>query len=329
MPEFLAPGPRLLILGGTGFVGRALCRQLVAAGYGRITVPTRRAVHGKPLSVLPGVTVLQADVHDDATLARLVAPADIVVNLIAILQGSDAAFEAAHVRWPQRLVRACEAASQVTDGMTDGTTGERRLLHVSALGVSEDAPSRYLRSKARGEAVIRAAGLPWHLLRPSVIFGAEDRFLNLFAELQRAFPLMPLAGADARFQPVWVEDVALALRRLIELPGTAGRIYEAAGPQALRLRELVQLAGERLSRPRPILPLPAPLAWLQAVFMECLPGEPLMSRDNLASMRVPNVASGQLPGLQELGIAPHSVSGVLSAPPRDAQLNRWRLRTGR
>lgn len=324
MSEFLAPGPRLLILGGTGFVGRALCRQLVAAGYGRITVPTRRPAHGKALSVLPGVTVLRADVHDDATLARLVAPADIVVNLIAILQGSEAAFEAAHVRWPQRLVRACEAA-----GGAGSAADGRRLLHVSALGVSEDAPSRYLRSKARGEAVIRAAGVPWHLLRPSVIFGAEDRFLNLFADLQRVFPLMPLAGADARFQPVWVEDVALALRRLIELPGTAGRVYEAAGPEERRLRELVHLAGECLSQPRPILPLPAPLAWLQAVFMECLPGEPLMSRDNLASMRVPNVASGQLPGLPDLGIAPRSVSGVLGAPPRAAQLNRWRLRTGR
>ncbi|MDL5032483.1 complex I NDUFA9 subunit family protein [Pelomonas sp. APW6] len=321
MSEFLAPGPRLLILGGTGFVGRALCRQLVAAGYGRITVPTRRPAHGKSLSVLPGVTVLQADVHDDATLARLVEAADVVVNLIAILQGSEAAFEAAHVRWPQRLVRACEAA--------EGESGRRRILHVSALGVSEDAPSRYLRSKARGEAVIRAAGLPWHIVRPSVIFGAEDRFLNLFADLQRVFPLVPLAGADARFQPVWVEDVALALRRLIELPGTAGRVYEAAGPEERRLRELVHLAGECLSQPRPILPLPAPLAWLQAVFMECLPGEPLMSRDNLDSMRVPNVASDQLPGLHELGIAPRSVRGVLAAAPRAAQLDRWRLRSDR
>lgn len=317
MSEFLAPGPRLLLLGGTGFVGRALCRELVSAGYGRLTVPTRRLAHGKPLSVLPGVTVIQAHVHDDATLTRLVAQADVVVNLIAILQGSEAAFEAAHVRWPQRLVQACEAA------------GGRRLLHVSALGVSEQAPSRYLCSKARGEAVIRAAGLPWQILRPSVIFGAEDRFLNLFAQLQRVFPVMPLAGADARFQPVWVRDVAQALHHLIELPGTAGRIYEAAGPEVLSLRELVRLAGQALSVPRPILSLPAPLAWLQAVAMECLPGEPLMSRDNLASMTVPNVASGQLPGLTELGIAPRSVASVLLTPPPAARLDRWRLHANR
>ncbi len=312
-----APGPRLLILGGSGFVGRALCRQLVAAGYGRITVPSRRPAQAKVLSVLPGVALLQAHVQDDVVLRELLAQSDVVVNLIAILQGSEAAFEAVHVQWPQRLVAACRAA------------GVQRLIHVSALGVAEDAPSRYLRSKARGEAVIRASGLDWSILRPSVIFGAEDRFLNLFARLQRCLPLLPLAGAEARFQPVWVEDVAQALRQLIEQPRTAGRTFEAAGPQVFKLRELVHLAGLYLSRPRPVLALPAPLAWLQAGFMECLPGEPLMSRDNLASMRIPNVASGTLPGLLELGVAPSSVAAVLGAQRRTDELDRWRRRSGR
>ncbi|HLO94097.1 MAG TPA: complex I NDUFA9 subunit family protein [Burkholderiaceae bacterium] len=309
-----APDTRLLIFGGSGFVGRALCRQLVEAGYERITVPTRRLAHARELGVLPGVTVLETRIHDEAALQTLVSQADVVVNLIAILQGDEAAFDTVHVRWPQRLVQACRSADV------------RRLVHVSALGVAEDAPSRYLRSKARGEAVIRASGLDWRLLRPSVIFGAEDRFLNLFAELQQIFPILPLAGATARFQPVWVEDVAAALHRLIELPGAAGRCYEAAGPQVLSLRELVQLAGRLLSRPRPIMALPRPLAWLQALLMECLPGEPLMSRDNLASMQVPNVASGSLPGLAELGLRPHSLEAVLGTEPRDLRLDRWRRR---
>ena len=310
-------GPRLLVLGGSGFVGRALCRQLVAAGCSRITVPTRRLAHARALSVLPGVTVVEAAIHDEAALQGLLAEADVVINLIAILQGSEAAFEAVHVRWPQRLVQASQAV------------GLRRLIHVSALGVSEDAPSRYLRSKARGEAAIRASGLDWSVLRPSVIFGAEDRFLNLFAQLQRVFPVLPLAGAEARFQPVWVEDVALALRRMVAWPGTAGQVYEAAGPQVLSLRELVRLAGQHLSRPRPVVPLPAPLARLQALAMECLPGEPLMSRDNLASMQVPNVASGTLPGLPALGVAPRSVRCVLDLPARAAALDRWRRGTRR
>lgn len=312
-----APDTRLLIFGGSGFVGRALCRQLVAADHERITVPTRHRAHARALNVLPGVTVLETSVQDDAALQALVAQADVVVNLIAILQGSEAAFEAVHVRWPQRLVRACEAV------------GGRRLVHVSALGVSEEAPSRYLRSKARGEAVIRASSLDWRLLRPSVIFGAEDRFLNLFAQLQQTFPVLPLAGASAQFQPVWVEDVAAALRRLIQAPGAARQVFEAAGPQVLSLRELVQRAGQLLSRPRPILPLPHALAWLQALFMECLPGEPLMSRDNLASMQVPNIASGRLPGLQALGVQPRSVAGVLDVLPRAQSLNRWRQGLGR
>lgn len=312
MNASLAPDTRLLIFGGSGFVGRALCRQLVAAGLDRITVPTRHRAHARALSVLPGVTVLETGIQSDAALQALVAQADVVVNLIAILQGSEATFEAAHVHWPQRLVRACEAV------------GGRRLVHVSALGVSEEAPSRYLRSKARGETVIRASSLDWRLLRPSVIFGAEDRFLNLFAELQRSLPVLPLAGATAQFQPVWVEDVAAALRRLIEAPGAARQVFEAAGPQVLTLRELVQRAGELLSRPRPILALPHALAWLQALFMECLPGEPLMSRDNLASMQVPNIASGRLPGLEALGIRPRSMAGVLDTPPRAQSLNRWR-----
>ncbi|MBB2485298.1 complex I NDUFA9 subunit family protein [Mitsuaria sp. WAJ17] len=308
------PDTRLLIFGGSGFVGRALCRQLVAAGFDRIIVPTRRRAHARALNVLPGVTVLEASIQDDAGLRTLVSQADVVLNLIAILQGSETAFEAAHVHWPRRLVQACEAA------------GGRRLVHVSALGVAEDAPSRYLRSKARGEAVIRASGLDWRLLRPSVIFGAEDRFLNLFAELQQSFPVLPLAGAKAQFQPVWVEDVATALCRLIEAPGAAGQVFEATGPQVLSLRELVQLSGRLLSRERPVVPLPAALAWLQALFMECLPGEPLMSRDNLASMQVPNIAGGRLPGLKALGIQPRSVAGVLDVQPRALRLDDWRRR---
>ncbi len=317
MTPIPAPDARLLILGGSGFVGRALCRQLVASGHLRITVPSRRPAQAKALSVLPGLSLLQADVHDDAVLRELLAQTDVVINLIAILQGNETAFEAVHVRWPQRLVQACR------------DTGVQRLIHVSALGVAEDAPSRYLRSKARGEAVIRASGLDWRVLRPSVIFGAEDRFLNLFAHLQRTLPVLPLAGAEARFQPVWVEDVAQALRRLIGQPHTAAQTFEAAGPQVFSLRELVRLAGQYLSHPRPILALPAPLAWLQASIMECLPGEPLLSRDNLASMQVPNVASGALPGLLALGLAPSSVTGVLGAQRRADELDHWRRRAGR
>lgn len=291
----------LLILGGSGFVGRALCGKLVqrfGAAGARLTVPSRRPARAKPLITLPTVEVVGADVHDDAQLARLVAGRDAVINLVAILHGSPAEFERAHVALPQRLAQACTAA------------GVRRLLHVSALGVADDAPSHYLRSKARGEAALRAAGLDLTLLRPSVIFGAGDRFLNVFAQLQALLPVVPLAGADARFQPVWVEDVAAALVRMLDDDTTIGRTFEAAGPRVLTLAELVRLAGRWSGHERPVLPLPDALARAQAALMALAPGEPLMSADNLDSMRVPNVASGKLPGLADLGIAATALEAI-------------------
>jgi NADH dehydrogenase len=143
-----------------------------------------------------------------------------------------------------------------------------------------------------------------------VIFGAADRFLNVFARLQALAPLIPMAGLDTRFQPVWVEDVAAAIVRCVGDAATIGSTYEAAGPQVLTLGELVRLAGRWSGHERPIVPLPMALARLQALMMEWMPGEPLMSRDNLDSMQVPNVASGALPGLDALGIAPTALATI-------------------
>lgn len=302
------PSLRVLVLGGSGFVGRALCEQLQREGH-RITVPSRRERQAMALGPLPALTVVRGDVlREPGLLERLLPGHDAVVNLIAILQGNHERFEAVHVAWPRRLAQACLAA------------GVKRLVHVSALGVDakvdgdDSAPSRYLRSKGRGEAALRAhAGLRLTVLRPSVVFGAQDRFLNLFAKLQALFPLMPLAGASARMQPVWVGDVAEAIARCLAWRDTEGKTYELAGPSVHTLKELVQLAGAASGHPRPVLPLPGPLAFAQALFLECLPGEPLMSRDNLASMKVPNVATGTLPGLRELGIAPQPLSAIAPA----------------
>jgi uncharacterized protein YbjT (DUF2867 family) len=318
----MSSNPNILILGGSGFIGRSLCEQLTRSfgGRARITVPTRRLAHAQAIQGLPGLTVLQADVHQPAQLQSLLAGHDLVINLIAILQGSEAQFQRAHVDLPRRLADACLA------------TGVRRLIHVSALGVpdgSQAAPSRYLRSKAAGEAVLRSsADLALTVLRPSVVFGAADHFVNLFAKLQAVFPLMPLAGAKVKFQPVWVEDVAAAIVACVQDAHTAGQTFELAGPQVLTLGEIVRLAGQISGHARPVVALPAPLAWAQAVMMELLPGEPLMSRDNLASMRVANVASGLLPGLETLGIKPQSlaavVPGYLGLGQGCARLEGWR-----
>lgn len=291
----------VLVLGGSGFVGRHVCEQLVRAGH-QVTVPTRRASRAASVQTLPGLTVIETDVHDDAALAALMAGHSAVVNLIAVLHGDEARFERMHVQLPQRIAAAMRQA------------GVERLVHVSALGADLQGPSLYQRSKARGEAVLASAGLDLTVLRPSVIFGAEDRFLNLFADLQQVFPLMPLAGSGTKFQPVWVNDVAAAIVRCLQDRRTIGQTCEACGPETFTLGELVkrsgQWAGVNGGKGRPVIPLPRWVGWLQALAMEMLPGEPLMSRDNLASMAVDNVASGQLPGLQALGITPAALSAV-------------------
>ncbi|MDD2729248.1 complex I NDUFA9 subunit family protein [Malikia sp.] len=280
----------ILLLGGTGFVGSHVCEHLTRAGM-RVTVPTRRLIKARDVQTLPGVTAIEANVHDEAALARLLPDHDAVVNLIGVLHGNEQRFQHAHVELPRKLARAMNAA------------GLRRLVHVSALGASATGPSNYQRSKAAGETALREAGLDLTLLRPSVIFGAGDSFLTLFARLQAMVPVMLLPGAEARLQPVWVGDVAEAITRCLRDPATVGQTYELAGLRAYTLRELVRIAGRLSGHPRPVIGMPRAFGYLQALALQCLPGEPLMSTDNFASLKVDNVASGKLPGLAALGIA--------------------------
>ncbi len=305
----------VLVLGGTGFIGAHVCEKLVRAGW-RITLPTRRRSNAVGVQHLPGLTVLEMDVHDEAALTQAAQGHHAVVNLVAILHGTPAAFQKAHVALPEKIARVCR------------TQAIRQLVHVSALGVSGDAPeaspSEYLRSKGRGEAVLRNAAqgarLQVSVLRPSVVFGAQDKFLNLFAKLQRLLPIMPLAGAHARFQPVWVQDVASAVVQSLAQPidhqpgEPAVRVLEACGPDVYTLKEIVQmsaqLSGINRGRGRPVIGLPEWMGRLQATLMEFAPGPTLMSRDNLDSMKVDNVATGLVPGLQALGITPAALKPI-------------------
>ena len=311
----------VLVLGGTGFVGTAVCEMLLQQGW-QVTVPSRVRASAELLQRnWPEVHVRELDVHDETALTQALTGQQAVVNLVAILHGVADAFEKVHVDLPHKLARACSAA------------GIRQIVHISALGADAEqpksAPSMYLRSKGQGEAVLlRAAGMGPHthfdltILRPSVIFGFKDKFLNVFAQLQKVLPVMPLAGATTRFQPVWVQDVASAVLRSLERTDISCApevplILELCGPDVFTLRELVQLSarlsGVRGGRGRPVLALPRWLARLQATLMELAPGEPLMSRDNLNSMKIDNVASGNVPGLSYLGIEAASLVPIASA----------------
>lgn len=273
----------VLLIGGSGFVGASVIESLVQRGL-RVVVPTRRVPRR---TSPPSVEWIAADVNADGVLDALMPGVDAVINLVGILHDRDGSapfgrdFRAAHVELPRKIVAAMHAA------------GVRRLIHVSALRASDDAPSAYLRSKAAGEAVLREAdGIEVTIFRPSVIFGAGDAFLNLFARLLRVFPVLPLAGAAARFQPVFVDDVARVLVDAIDRPETVGQVYELGGPSVYPLRALVEYVAACRGLCRLVVPLPMPLAYLQAGLLGCLP-QPPMTIDNLRSMRLDNVCDGR------------------------------------
>jgi NADH dehydrogenase len=273
---------RILVLGGSGFVGRHIVARLVAAGW-NVVVPTRYRERAKHLILLPTVDVVEADIHDPVALEQLAAGADAAMNLVGILnERRRGDFEHAHVELPRKLVAACRAVRVP------------RLLHMSALNAGATAPSRYLRSKGEGEALVADSGLAWTIFQPSVIFGREDAFLNLFARLERFLPVIALACSEARFQPVYVGDVADAFVRAVDDDRTHRMRYPLCGPKVYTLRELVAYVGELTGYDRPIAPLGPALSKLQARVLELLPGK-LMSRDNLASMELDSVCDCDFP----------------------------------
>jgi NADH dehydrogenase len=315
----------VLLLGGTGFVGRRLTWRLGRDGC-NVRIPTRSYARNRDLSVSPDVELLEADVHDETALGSLLANCDVAVNLVGILNepGHDGSgFERAHAELAAKLVRACRRA------------GVRRLLHMSALKADADrGPSHYLRSKGRAERhIAEGAGdeVAYTIFRPSVIFGADDSLLNRFASLLRLFPVLPLAAADARFAPVFVDDVAEAFAIALREESTRGKTYELCGPEILSLEEIVRFVRAQLGLHRAIIKLPPALGSLEAWIGEyLLPGKPL-SRDNLASLRVASVCASD--GFEQLGLRPRSLfsltSELLGGDARHRRLARLRERAGR
>ncbi len=285
------------VIGGSGFVGRHVL-HLLAARSCNVRVPTRRRERAKQLILLPNVDVVEANVHAEAELADLVRGMDAVVNLVGVLHDArgERGFEQAHVELPRKVIAACQAH------------GVRRYIHMSALGADVNGPSQYQRTKGAAEALVRASLLDWTIFRPSVIFGRDDSFLNLFALLQKLLPVLFLASPGTRFQPVHVEDVARAFVHSIDDVATCGKSYDLCGPRIYTLRELAALVGAITGHRRPIIGLNAALSYLQAFAMELLPVK-LMTRDNYYSMKVDSVSAEPFP----FGIVPASIEAVAPA----------------
>lgn len=319
----------ICILGGGGFVGHHLVALLAARGL-QVRVPARRREAVKDLVVLPTVEVVETDIHDPASLRTLFSGMDAVINLVGLLHESDAgkgdgqqarrgSFQHAHVELPRKVVQACKEA------------GVHRLLHMSALGAEANSRSAYQRSKAAGEAlVIQASGeLDVTVFRPSVIFGPGDSFLSLFADMLKLTPVVPLAGGNARFQPVFVGDVARAFADALDLPESYGQHYNLCGPKVYSLAELVRLTATSMGLCRVVMPLGETRSYWFARLMELKPGAKIMTRDNHYAMLTDNVCPEGFPALFGKPTALESVIGYLKEADPRRSYGAYRAHAGR
>jgi uncharacterized protein YbjT (DUF2867 family) len=312
----------IVVLGGTGFLGTRLVARLIKDGH-QVTVLSRDRELHKHLLVLPGLTLENCDVYQEAQLSERFRGKDVVINLVGILNErwfGGAGFRRAHTELTQHILKAVRSA------------GVTRLLQVSALKAATDAPSYYLRTKGEAEKLIRqTSALDWTIFQPSVMFGPGDAFLNRFAGLLAAIPFaFPLARPNARLQPVAVDDVVDAMRSCLHGGASSHQTYELGGPRVYTLREIVSLAAKLTHRRRWIIGLPNFLGRMQAFFMNFVPGRPFSS-DNYRSLKVDSVCGED--GFSKLGIKPQSMAGsarlYLGAQEDNARLSQNRAAAGR
>lgn len=300
------------LVGGSGFVGSAIAHQLSNAGY-EVKVLTRRREAHRHLILLPNVHVIECDVMNDSDLVLQLRGSDVVMSLAGILhETKHANFAQIHTELPRRIAQIC-----AKQGIT-------RLIHMSALQAGTSAPSAYLRSKAAGEDAVMAFDKQLHvtIFRPSVIFGRADNFMNMFANLIKIAPVIPLAKPEAKFQPIWVEDVAQMFVQSISQTQSYGNIYELGGPRVYTMRQIIEFVAFILGKKRAIIGLNDQLSYAQAMAMELSPIK-LMTRDNVRSMELDSVTSQPLPAWACLQAA--SVEAIVpeylgNQSPRNAYL---------
>jgi NADH dehydrogenase len=305
----------LVVLGGTGFVGRRLLSRLSADSH-RITALSRNREQRRALAVLPGVHVRSVDIYDDEALRRALEGADAVINLVGILNPHGAhTFRRAHVELTRRLIVACTVA------------GVLRLHQMSSLKAGQGL-SQYLKTRGEADALVKASPLQWTIYQPSVIFGDGDGLVRRFASLLRRLPVLPLARANSRLAPTWVGDVAEAIARCVrDDHPSRSRSFELYGPEVLTLGEIVRAIRDAAGLRTPIVPLPDGLGRVQAQVAGLLPGTPF-SLDNFRSLRTDSV--GKVDGYAALGIVPQPFTPwlptLLHSPARQRRLDEARKR---
>jgi uncharacterized protein YbjT (DUF2867 family) len=291
------------VFGGSGFIGRYVVKRLAAAGHVvRVAVrDTEAALFLKPMGAVGQIVPLYADLAERGTIARAVAGADCVVNLVGILaERRRGDFQRIQAEGPGLIGAAAAAA------------GVPRLTHVSAIGADPASPSLYARSKGQGEQALLACHPDAAILRPSIVFGPEDQFFNRFAALAMVSPVMPVIAGGMRLQPVYVGDVADAVMATLAGAAAAGRVFELGGPQVWTMRQILAWILHQIGRRRPLLTVPMALARLQATVLERLPGK-LLTRDQLLLLARDNVVAEGAAGLLDLGITPTPVEQVVPA----------------
>jgi NADH dehydrogenase len=298
------------IFGGSGFIGRYLVRHLATQGW-RVRLAVRDAELAKSLKTAGNVgqiSMFPCSVTDPASVAAAVHGADVVVNLVGVLYArGKRSFQAIHVDGAANVAKAATAA------------GVKRLVHISALGADEHSPSLYAQSKAAGELAVRAAFPNATILRPSVVFGTEDGFFNLFGWIAQVFPVLPFftnanpltpAGGGPKFQPVYVGDVVEAMTQALTGEGHAGKTYELVGPRVYDMREIMHIVNRETQRKRWIIGVPFFLAQIKSYFLQFLP-TPLLTPDQVRQLKLGSVGTGRRPGLAVFGITPTTVEVVV------------------
>ena len=293
------------VFGGSGFVGASAVRHLAKAGWRiRVAVRNPNLAYAMRLAGDVGqIDIVQANVRNEASLRRALTGASAAVNLVGVLrEAGRQGFEAVHAMGARHIAVAARA-----EGVT-------RMLQMSALGADAQSPSSYARSKAQGEAAVREIYPDAVVLRPSIVFGAEDAFFNRFAAMAQISPVLPLiGGGHTRFQPVFVGDVGQAVTRTVTLPQAAAQTYELGGPAILTFRQLMELLLAQIDKRRFLAPVPWPVAGLLGAAGDLVGAlvEPPVTADQVKLLKTDNVVSGACPGLAELGISATTLEAVL------------------